>query len=220
MRLPRLSPARAAIALLPTALFLLSPLLRPSFAGEGSGWEFTPFAGIHLGGSFEDNTTGADLDAKDGGVFGFILGIPDEPDTRYEFLYAFQRTKLEGGGALGGEPLFDLDVHYFHLGGSYRIPTGGKVRPFVAGGLGATHFAPRGNGPDAKTYFSVSLGGGAMVPVSGRVSLRLEGRGFLTVLPDDTEVFCVSSGGAACRVDVRGDVFGQFLLTAGIVFSL
>jgi len=219
MRLPRLSPARAAIALLPTALFLLSPLLRPSFAGEGSGWEFTPFAGINLGGSFEDNATGVGLDVADGEGFGFILGIPDEADTRYEFFYSFRRTRLEGDGTFGGEPLFGLDVHYFHFGGSYRIP-GEKIRPFVAGGLGATRFAPRGGGPGGETCFSISLGGGAMVPVSGRVALRLEGRGFLTVLPDDTEVFCVSSGGAACRVDVRGDVFGQFLLLAGIVFSL
>lgn len=217
MKFPSLPVARV---LLPMAVFLLSPAFHPACAGEGSGYELTPFAGLHLGGSFEDNGTGVGLDVKDGGSFGFILGIPDEPDTRYEFLYGFQRTRLEGEGTFGGEPLFDLDVHYFHLGGSYRIPTGGKVRPFVAGGLGATHFSPRGDGPGAKTYFSVSLGGGAMVPVSGRVALRLEGRGFLTVLPDDAEVFCVSSGGATCRVDVRGDVFGQILFLAGIVFSL
>jgi hypothetical protein len=42
----------------------------------------------------------------------------------------------------------------------------------------------------------------------------------LPVLPDTTEIFCVSPDGAACRVSVKGDVFGQFLLTAGITFSL
>jgi len=73
---------------------------------------------------------------------------------------------------------------------------------------------------DPKTYFSVSLGGGAKIPISGHVGLRFEGRGFLTILPDSTEIFCVSSGGAACTVRVQGDVLGQLLLMAGITFSL
>ncbi len=200
-------------------MFLLSAVPCPAHAEEVSGWEITPFAGMHFGGGFEDNATGAGMDVKDGGMFGFILGAPDAADTRYEFFYGFQRTELTGSGTLGGEPLFDLDIHYFHIGGSYRS-TEGKVRPFVAGGLGATHFSPRGDGPGAKTYFSLSLGGGALVPVSDRVALRLEGRGFLTILPEETAIFCVSSGGAACVVEVQGDVFGQVLLLAGIVFSL
>jgi hypothetical protein len=194
-------------------------LLLPPRSGAESGWEIAPFAGAHLGGNFEDNSTGAGLDLKDGAVFGLVLAAPDTADTRYELFYGFQRTELSAGGTLGGEPLFDLDIHYLHLGGSYRFAEG-KVRPFVSGGLGATRFSPRGDGPGAKTYFSLSLGGGAMVPISGHLALRVEGRGFLTILPEDSEIFCVSGGGAACRVDVRGDVFGQFLLLGGIVFSL
>jgi len=95
-----------------------------------------------------------------------------------------------------------------------------NVRPFLSGGLGATHFVPHGNGLNQKTYFSLSLGGGVGIPISGHVGLRFEGRGFLTILPDTTEIFCVSSGDAACNVKVQGDVLGQFLLMAGITFSL
>ena len=54
-----------------------------------------------------------------------------------------------------------------------------------------------------------------MVPVSDRVALRIEGRGFLTILPENTTIFCVSSGGAACRVNVQGDVFGQVPAAGG-----
>jgi hypothetical protein len=50
--------------------------------------------------------------------------------------------------------------------------------------------------------------------------LRLEGRGFLTILPDSSTIFCVSSGGVACNVLVQGDVLGQLLLLAGVTFSL
>jgi len=202
-----------------TAALLLSSVLFPAGAGAEWGVEITPYAGYAIGGSFEDNTTGASLDVKEGGSFGLVLDIPDTPETQYELFYGFQRTKVTGGGTLGGETLFDLDIHYLHLGGTYMFP-GEKVRPYIAGGLGATHFVPHGSGLNQKTYFSISLGGGVKIPISGNVGLRFEGRGFMTILPDSTEIFCVSSGGAACNVKVQGDVFGQILLTAGITFSL
>jgi opacity protein-like surface antigen len=202
-----------------TGLLMLSPILSPGEAAAGRGVEITPFAGYHIGGNFEDNTTGANLDAKEGGVYGLILDLADTSETQYELFYGYQRTQVAAGGTFGGDTLFDLDIHYLHLGGTYLFP-GEKVRPYIAGGLGATHFSPDGNGMDSKTYFSISLGGGAKIPLSDRIGLRFEGRGFLTILPGSTSIFCVSSGGAACQVNVQGDVFGQFLLTAGIVFSL
>lgn len=205
--------------LLLAAALLLPSVLFPREAGAEWGLEVTPYAGYAIGGSFEDNTTGADLDAREGGVLGLVLDLSDSPETQYELFYGFQRTKVTGGGTLGGDPLFDLDIHYLHLGGTYMFP-GDKIRPYIAGGLGATHFVPSGSGLNPKTFFSLSLGGGAKIPLSSHVGLRFEGRGLLTVLPDTTEIFCVSSGGAACRVSVTGDVFGQFLLMAGITFSL
>jgi opacity protein-like surface antigen len=204
---------------LPACAFLLLSALLPVEAEAERGWEITPYIGYHVGGGFEDNTTGAGLDVKEGGSFGLIVDLPDTAETRYELFYGFQRTQVTGGGTFGKDPLFDLDIHYLHLGGTYMFPEG-RVRPYIAGGLGATHFSPRGSGPGPKTYFSISLGGGAKIPISGHVGLRLEGRGILTILPDSTEIFCVSDGGAACRVNVRGDVLGQLLLLAGITFSL
>jgi len=201
------------------AALLLSSVLFPGEAGADWGLEITPYAGYTIGGSFTDNATGASLDVQEGGSFGLVLGLPDTPETQYELFYGVQRTKVTGGGTFGGGTLFDLDIHYLHLGGTYLF-TGEKVRPFVSGGLGATHFVPSGSGMNAKTYFSLSLGGGVKVPISGHVGLRFEGRGFMTILPDSTQIFCVSSGGAACNVKVQGDVLGQILLMAGITFSL
>ncbi|MBP2677308.1 MAG: uncharacterized protein H6Q82_373 [Deltaproteobacteria bacterium] len=216
VRVPVILPFR--IFLLAAAL-LLSPVLSPEEAVAEWGLEITPYAGYTIGGNFTDNTSGANLDVGEGGSFGLVLGLPDTPETQYELFYGFQRTKVTGGGTFGGETLFDLDIHYLHLGGTYIFP-GEKVRPFISGGLGATHFVPYGSGLNQKTYFSLSLGGGAKIPISGHVALRFEGRGFLTILPDTTEIFCVSSGGAACNVRVQGDVLGQLLLMAGITFSL
>ena len=206
-------------SLLPFAFAALL-VLAPSAARGDRGFEITPFAGFRFGGSFEDNTTGTDFKVGESGSFGLILGLRDTPETHYELFYSFQRTELSGGGIFGGAPLFDLDVHYLHLGGTYEFPGEKKVIPFVSGGLGVTFLVPSGAGLDSSTNFSFSLGGGVKVPFSSRIGLRLEGRGYLTILPDSTEIFCVSSGGAACAVRVQGDVLGQFELLAGIYFGL
>ncbi|MGA8752537.1 outer membrane beta-barrel protein [Candidatus Deferrimicrobium sp.] len=205
--------------ILMTGAFLLFAFLFPGEAEAGWGVEITPYAGYQIGGNFEDNTTGMNLDVNEGGAFGLILDLSDTHQTQYELFYGLQRTQVTGGGTFGEKSLFDLDIHYLHIGGTYMFPED-KVRPFIAGGLGATHFVPHGDGMDQKTYFSLSLGGGAKIPISGHVGLRLEVRGFLTILPDSSDIFCVSSNGAACNVKVHGDVLGQLLLLAGVTFSL
>ncbi len=194
-------------------------LLVPASSRADWGAEITPFAGFRFGGSFEDNTTGLELDVDEGESFGIILDVRATHETEYELFYSVQKTQLKGDGLLAGDPLFDLDIHYLHIGGTYLFP-GEKVRPFIGGGLGLTYFSPDGPGLDSEVYFSLSLGGGAKIPISKRVGLRFEARGFLTILPDDTDIFCVSSGGAACAVRVQGDVFGQVLLLGGISFGL
>jgi opacity protein-like surface antigen len=205
--------------LLPVAFAALLALI-PSAALAERGFEITPFAGFRFGGSFEDNTTGTDFKVGESGSLGLILGLRDTPETHYELFYSFQRTELTGGGIFGGAPLFDLDIHYLHLGGTYEFPGEKKVIPFISGGLGVTFLVPTGAGLDSSTNFSLSLGGGVKVPISGKMGLRFEGRGYMTILPNSTEVFCVSSGGATCAVRVTGDVLGQFELLAGIYFGL
>ena len=200
------------------ALLLGLLLAAPAAARADRGIEITPYAGFRFGGSFDDNTTGGSLDVDPAGSFGLILDLAATGETQYELFYGYQRTELSGSGTFGGTPLFDLDLHYLHLGGTYLFPEE-RVRPYLAGGLGATFLVPDGEGLGAKAYFSLSLGGGVKIPLTGRIGLRVEGRGFLTILPESTEIFCVSSGGAACRVSVQGDLLGQVLLRGGISFS-
>jgi hypothetical protein len=210
---PVCPPLRLLILLVALLIFL------PTSVRADWGVQLTPFAGFRFGGGFTDNATGLDLDVDEGESFGLILDVQATHETEYELFYSLQKTELKGEGVLSGDTLFDLDIHYLQIGGTYLFP-GERVRPFVSGGLGLTYFSPDGPGVDSEIYFSLSLGGGAKIPISKRVGLRFEVRGFLTILPDDTEIFCVSSGGAACAVRVNGDVFGQVLLLAGISFSL
>ena len=89
--------------LLLAVAFLLSPVPFPGEAEAEWGLEVTPYAGYTIGGNFEDNTTGADLDVKDGGNFGLVLGVPDSPETQYELFCGLQRMKVTGGGTFGGD---------------------------------------------------------------------------------------------------------------------
>jgi opacity protein-like surface antigen len=213
------NPAPHDVTLTVALLLLALAFAGTSHAGDRK-LEITPFGGFRFGGSFEDNTTGTNFKVGESGSFGLILGLRDTVETHYELLYSFQRTELSGGGIFGGGPLFDLDIHYLHLGGTYEFPGEGKVLPFISGGLGVTFLVPTGAGLDSSTNFSLSMGGGVKVPLSGKVGLRFEGRGYLTILPNNTEIFCVSSGGAACAVRVQGDVLGQFELLTGLYFGL
>jgi opacity protein-like surface antigen len=214
--IPSRTPERPPVRLLVPLAALLVLLPAPALADRGV--EITPFTGFRFGGGFEDNATGADLTVGEGKSLGLILDVRAAHETQYELFYGVQKTELKGRGLFAGEPLFDLDIHYLHIGGTYLFP-GETVRPFLSGGLGLTFLVPDGPGLDSKTRFSLSLGGGAKIPFSKGVGLRLEGRGFLTVLPDGTEIFCVSSGGAICDVRVQGDVFVQFEMLAGITFG-
>ncbi len=212
-----MTPTRS-FPIVPYVLVAAAFLLAPASAQADGTLELTPFAGYRFGGGFTDNATGVDLDVDGRESFGLILGLRSTPEARYELFYSFQKTELESGGLGGKTPLFDLEIHYLQIGGAYLFP-GKRVSPFVSGGFGLTFFSPDRPGSGSETNFSLSLGIGADIPVAKRVGLRVEGRGFLTILPDRTEIFCVSSGGGACDVRVQGDVLGQIELLAGITFG-
>lgn len=179
----------------------------------------TPFSGFLFGGSFQDGTTGAERGVDQSAGFGLILGLRDTPRTQYELLYSFQRTNLPGDETSGGGRRLDLDIHYLHLGSTYEFPKE-SVRPFISAGVGLASFVPAGAGQDSSTNFSLSLGGGVKIPLTDRVGLRLEGRGWLTLFPNSTEIFCASSSGATCAGGVQGGSIGQFELLSGIYFEL
>ena len=194
-------------------------LLLPAAARAEREFEITPSAGVFFGGSFQDSATGRNVGADASASFGLILGLRESPRAHYELLYRFQRTDLSWSVTPAGSPRPGVDIHYLQIGSSYEFP-GKRFRPFVAAGVGLTALVPDGAGQDSSTNFSLSLGGGVKIPFSDRAGLRLEGRGYLTVLPSNSQIFCVSSGGASCDVSVEGDTLGQFELMAGVYFEI
>jgi opacity protein-like surface antigen len=195
----------------------LVSLVIPAYV-YAADFEITPFAGYTWGGDFKDETTGTKLGVDETSNYGIMLDINQNNDSQIELYYSHQSTRLhtESNGFYAGTPLFDLNINYIHIGGTYGMDSG-KVKPFVVGTLGVTYMDPKGEGLDSVTKFSLGLGGGVKIFFTDHLGMRFEGRWFGTLFDGSGEAFCASSG--QCLIKVQGDVFSQFVANAGLVFA-
>jgi hypothetical protein len=176
--------------------------------------EVTPFVGQRYGGSFADANTGASFQVADASAFGLVFDFDTEPDKQIEILLSRQNTSLSTNDPLfTGNPLFDLTIDYYHLGGLYMLPDYDKVRPFVSGTFGITRMDPKRADLTTETRMSLSLGAGAKIFFTKNLGLRFDVRGIYTALNADTAIFC--SGGCAIKVNSSG--FVQAELTAALM---
>lgn len=180
--------------------------------GAEPAMELGLFQAYRGGGGFVDEGTGEELDIDESGAVGFHLSVMQTPGRYIEFRYSRQQSELVADGPFTGNPLFDLDIHYAHVGGAVFYGNQ-ALQPFLAGGMGATYLDPRAQGLDSETRFSLSLGGGVRLHFTERVGMRIEGLGMFTLMDSDTALFC-AAGRCALRVDGSG--FSQFQLGAGV----
>jgi hypothetical protein len=181
-------------------------------------FELTPFAGYRVGGSFEEKDGDGRVELNDSNAQGIIFNIKANPNGQYEFLYSRQSTDARTEGFLLNDPTIDLDVETFHFGGTYLFD-GEKTRPFLALTLGVTQFDPGITDSNSESFFSASIGGGFQLNATKRLGFRLEARAFTTFVEDDSNIFCVSSGGAGgCVIQVAGRTLTQWEARAGLVF--
>jgi opacity protein-like surface antigen len=191
-----------------------------SQSARGAGIEITPFAGYTMGGEFDGtNTTTAQsttLKVDETSSYGVMLDFNQADGSQIELYYSRQATRLKAkNDVFSGTDLFDLDISYIHIGGTYGTAQG-KIKPFVVGTIGATYMDPKGQGLDSVTKFSLSLGGGAKFFITDRIGLRLEGRWFGTLFNGSGSAFCTNG---ACAIKVQGDLFSQFVANAGLILA-
>ena len=182
-----------------------------------NNFEFTPFVGYMAGGEFEDPTDSTDRDLDADNNLGLLLNATAGGDywRHYELLYRTQSTQLDGATA----PKLDMDVQYLQIGGIVSNPDAENVIPYFGLTIGATQLSPDESGLDDETKFSFSVGGGVRVPITDRIGVRFDARAFITLLDSDGEIFCVSSGGATCRVRVKSDTFVQYAASLGLMIG-
>ncbi len=199
-------------------LLLVAALLAAALplTARASQFEITPFAGHTWGGEFQDSVTGNTAEVDETTNYGLMVDIRQDEKSQIEIYVSRQSTRLKTGqGLFTGTPLFDLDIEYYHIGGTYTEAEG-RAKPYVVGSLGATHMVPQGPGLDSETKFSLSLGVGVKVMATERIGLRLEGRWFGTLFNGSGSVFCANG---ACALKVQGDLFSQVVANAGVVFA-
>lgn len=201
-----------------TTLVLLC-LSTPSTAqGETFKFEITPFAAYRVGGSFDEKDGDGRVELNDSNAQGIIFNIKANPNGQYELLYARQGTDAITEGFLANDPTIDLDVEYFHFGGTYLFD-GDNTRPFLALTLGLSQFDPGIIDSNSESFFSASLGGGVQLNATRRLGVRLEARVFATFVDNDSNIFCASTdGGGGCLIQVDAKTLTQWEARAGLVF--
>jgi outer membrane protein with beta-barrel domain len=171
----------------------------------------TVYAGYRFGGSFTDITTGKTWDVTEGPAFSAAADFGIDRNTQWEVFVSHRNASLR---ASGFSPLTDdirLGITYLHLGGTYFTEGVGRG-PYAVGGLGVTNFSPGASGLSSETRFSLNVGFGYMVPLAQRFALKLEARGYATLIDSSSSLFC--SGG--CVVQIKGSTFTQAELMAGL----
>jgi len=204
---------------------LLALLFAPAaaFAGGAGTFELTPTVSYNFGGTIngEDSTlSNFDLQAKDGEAFGITFDIPLSPWAQIELLASRQRTDLEyDQGLFGGNTgIADFAVSYYQVGGLFQWGNG-QIHPYVVASLGIANLDPNVDGARAENRFSGSIGGGIKIFFTDNIGLRLEGRGFWTVLDGNNNDY---SWGDNCHRNCDygyANTFDQGQASAGLIIA-
>jgi len=191
-------------------------------AARGQPIEITPVVGYRYGGSLEaasgtgsGSQSSVELEVDDAAAFGVQLGY-GVGEGEIELLYARQDTQLQTAGLFTGAPVFDLALETWQIGGTYLFgDDDARARPFVAVGLGLTRLLPEPSGLSDETRFSASFGAGVKLWLGRHFGIRLEGRGFFTVLDSDSQTFCGGANG--CVIRTTGSELSQAEARAGLI---
>jgi hypothetical protein len=136
-------------------------------------------------GAFPLETGGTtDLEQKTSFRFSPRFTINNESHFGHEFGYAYNRGKVEAGGA----DFFNMSIHqgmYNFL--LYATQEGSVVRPFATGGVHFSSFYPPGAsvfGGNGITKFGFNYGGGVKVRAGDKYAVRLDIRDYWQGKPD------------------------------------
>jgi hypothetical protein len=205
-----------------TLVKLLLVLLLGAAAGSRGAQSrdnaFTLYAAYRDGGSFTDVTTGSTLriEASGGGSISLDLGLDAKRQLQLFVSRQSSQMSIEQAAPPGG-PLpnkLPMKLTYLHIGGTSFFE--GKIGrgAYLVGGLGATLFEPGAEGFENELRPSINLGIGYQLPLGERLALRIEARGYATLVNSSGGMFC--SGG--CTISIKGDTVTQGDVQLGLSF--
>ena len=169
------------------------------------------FAGYRFGGELTDVVTEEAWEASEGAAYALAFDFAIDHQRQYQLIVSHRNGALQATGFFSPVGDIGLGITYFQFGGVYHLEEVGRG-PYAVGGVGLTHFNPKPDGLSSETRFSLNLGFGYSFPLGKGVALKLEGRGYVTLVDSSSSFLC--SGG--CVVQIQGDTFTQGELLAGI----
>lgn len=180
--------------------------------------ELTPMFGYTFGGRFdyEEGEEEETIKISDASSYGFRLGYNLDDYSQIEFMYSRQETELTGGNLFPRDALFDLNVNYYHIGGTLLWNRGSGLEPYFTGTMGLTHFDPEGPGTDSEARFSMVFGGGVRIFPIQRIGIYTGARGLITFVNSEIRAYSSSEG---TYVEIEADSIWQFQVYAGLIFA-
>jgi len=181
--------------------------------------EVVPFGGYRVGGSGASGSavTPVVYDANGGVSFGALVDIPYGPvkdGLKFEALFSHERSyiKVQHGSAFDPPVKVDVTVDHVMLGGVQELDeTPGRA--FIGGLFGLSRFAA----PDeVDVRFTIGLTAGAKFFANRHVGVRIDARGYMTIVSLGTGAVACNGG---CAVAFTINPAFQADLTAGLIIA-
>jgi hypothetical protein len=192
------------------AAVLVFALLGVGVDARAQTSEVAALCGIGFGGSVASPVNGGSPDIEAGLVYGGAINTRLSSTWRIEGMFLRQESRVSG--EVPGTHT-DVALERYLAGFQEELPWG-RTRAFGTFLLGATRFAPAGSNDEWR--FTVGLGLGVKVPLSARVGLRFEARGYYTPITVDGVTVC-GAGGCVFKYSGSGTFQGD--ITAGVLFG-
>jgi opacity protein-like surface antigen len=193
-------------------LALVATLLLGAAHADAQSVQLTPFVGWAYGGSVWDSVHENDYSFDASLAYGGSLSFKISESWRFEALYSRQATELSGEGLSAS---FDVTVERY-LAGFQEEKGEGTTRWFGSVWLGATRFVPGRGDVGSETKFSAAVGLGVKAFPVKNVGLRLEARGFYTLVKGEGGAFCANG---SCLFAFSGTGMWQGDVSAGLILA-
>jgi hypothetical protein len=180
--------------------------------------ELTPFGGYRFGAGV-GVVDGAPVVDDDGGVsFGMVLDIPfGDPrgGRKFEAVFSREQARVTAQPTFFSPPIRELTiVDHMMIGLMQELDPlpGAAASAFISGLVGLSRYAAAG---DTEVLFSIGLGAGGRFFATRHLGVRVEGRGYMTIVDLGGAAAC--SGG--CTILLRANPLFQADLTAGVIVA-
>ncbi|MBR9726414.1 outer membrane protein [Shewanella intestini] len=194
---------------------LIVLLLAPNIAS--AEMFVAPFGGYSFASSkldvVDQNDTSSTLSIKESDHLGVMLGVTTKDPGNIYVMYSQQSTQI-GTHWGSSNPISDVDIHYYHVGGTLFFSYD-NLKPYVTASVGVTQLRPNA-GFSNESRFSMAVGGGIKYHLSKKVALFAEVKAYATLFNSSSTLFCDATN---CAWNIKGDVMWQSQANAGLSFS-